>query len=317
MTETSKSANAKKKQSKEFWKRVWKEKGLAILALPGVIFLFIFSYMPMFGIVLPFIDYDVRKGFFGSKFVGFENFRYLFENKGTWTIVRNTVGYNLVFTFLTPMIAIILALILCRMSKRAIKIYQTCFFVPYFVSWVVVSYVVFGFLNMEHGLINSIMMRAGIEPILWYNTPDPWPFITILANTWKSAGYSCIIYYTALIGVDKQLYEAAELDGASRLQQTLHISIPAITPVICMLVILDIGKMFSGNFDLFYNLARNSAQTYPTMDILDTYVYRALKQLGDIGMSSAACIFQSVVGFILVLLSNKLVKKINPDYALF
>jgi len=316
MAETNQSA---KKESKvlDFFKRVGKEKGLLILALPGIIFLFIFSYMPMFGIVLPFVDYDVRKGLFGSEFVGFENFRYLFENKGTWQIVRNTVGYNLVFTFLTPIIAIILALILCRMTKRSIKVYQTCFFVPYFVSWVVVSYVVFGFLNMEHGLINSILMRMGIEPILWYNTPDPWPFITILANTWKSAGYSCIIYYTALIGVDKQLYEAAELDGASRLQQTWHISIPAITPVICMLVILDICKTFSGNFDLFYNLARNSAQTYPTMDILDTYVYRALKQLGDIGMSSAACIFQSVVGFILVVLSNKLVRKINPDYALF
>lgn len=303
--------------STSFLKRVVKEKGLLVMALPGLIFLLIFNYMPMFGIVLPFIDYDVRKGFFGSEFVGFENFRFLFENKNTWHITLNTVGYNLVFTFLTPLIAIILALILTRMGKKYIKLYQTCFFIPYFVSWVVVSYVVFGFLNMEHGFVNTLMSNMGKEPILWYNTPDPWPFIVILSNTWKAAGYDCIIYYTALIGIDKQLYEAAELDGASRIQQILHVSIPAITPVICLLVILSIGNMFTGNFDLFYNLARNSAATYPTMDILDTYVYRALRQIGDIGMSSAACTFQSVVGFILVLLSNLLVKKINPDYALF
>ena len=287
------------------------------MALPGLIFLFIFNYLPMFGIVLPFIDYDVRSGFFGSEFVGFENFRFLFENKDTWQITLNTVGYNLIFTVLTPLIAIILALVLTRMSKKYIKLYQTCFFVPYFVSWVVVSYVVYGFLNMEHGFLTTLMEKMGKEPVLWYNTPKPWPFVVILSNTWKSAGYECIIYYTALIGIDKQLYEAAELDGASKLQQILHISLPSVTPVICLLVILNIGKMFTGNFDLFFNLARNSAPTYPTMDILDTYVYRALKQLGDIGMSSAACVFQSVVGFVLVLFSNLLVKKINPDYALF
>ena len=310
----------KQKDSGKFvsaMKRIKQEKWLLAMALPGLAFLLVFNYLPMFGIILPFINYDVRKGFFGSDFVGFENFRFLFENKQIWQITANTVGYNLIFTFLTPFIAIILALILTRMSKKYVKLYQTCFFVPYFVSWVVVSYVVFGFLNMEHGFVNTLLTNLGKEPILWYNTPEPWPFVVILSNTWKAAGYDCIIYYTALIGIDKQLYESAEIDGASRIQQILYISIPAITPVICLLVILSIGSMFVGNFDLFYNLARDSAATYPTMDILDTYVYRALKQIGDIGMSSAACVFQSVVGFILVLLSNLLVKKINPDYALF
>ena len=302
---------------KKLWKKLKKDKGLVLLGLPGVLFLVLFSYLPMYGIILPFFNYDSRKGLFASEFTGFENFRFMFESAKIWDITWNTVSYNLVFTILTPTIAVFLALILMRMSARSIKIYQTCFFVPYFVSWIVVSYVVYGFLNMEHGLLNSILVRLGREPVMWYNTPDPWPFVTVLANTWKNAGYSCIIYYTALLGIDKQYYEAAELDGASRTQQTFKISIPLIANVICMLLILDIGKMFTGNFDLFYNLARNSASTYPTMDILDTYVYRSLKQLGDIGMSSAACVYQSVVGFVLVILSNLLIKKIDPDYALF
>lgn len=306
-----------KKKLALFWKRLKRDKGLVLLALPGVVLLFIFSYMPMFGIALPFFDYNAREGLLGSEFVGFENFRFLFENKDFLHITWNTISYNLVFTFLTPVLAIILALMLIRMKPAFVKTYQTCMFLPYFVSWVVVSYVVFGFLNMEHGLLNTAIVNAGGEAVMWYNKPEPWPYIVVLSHLWKNAGYSCIIYYTALLGVDKQLYEAAELDGANRRQQTFHISIPMITSVICMLMILDIGKMFTGNFDLFYNLARNSSQTYATMDILDTYVYRALRQIGDVGMSSAACLYQAVVGFFLVVISNWVVKKINPDYAIF
>ena len=288
-----------------------------LLSLPGVAFLFLFSYLPMFGIILPFIDYNVRDGLFGSKFVGFENFRYLFENSRILGITLNTVGYNFIFMIVTPVVAITLAIILTKLRAGGVKFYQTCFFVPYFVSWVVASYVVFGFLNMEHGLINVALINAGKEAVQWYNSPKPWPLIVVICNTWKCAGYECVIYYTALIAIDKQLYEAAELDGASKLQQVFHISIPMITPIICMLLILNIGKIFTGNFDLFYNLARNSTATYETMDIIDTYVYRALRQLNDIGMSSAACIYQSVVGFVLVLASNLVVKRINPDYAIF
>lgn len=306
-----------KKKLSLFWKRLKRDKGLVLLALPGVILLFIFNYMPMFGIALPFFDYNAREGLLGSEFVGFENFRFLFENKDFLHITWNTISYNLVFTFLTPVVAIILALMLIRMKPAFVKTYQTFMFLPYFVSWVVVSYVVYGFLNMEHGLLNTAIVNAGGEAVMWYNTSEPWPYIVVISHLWKNAGYSCIIYYTALLGVDKQLYEAAELDGASRMQQTFKISIPMITNVICMLMILDIGKMFTGNFDLFYNLARNSSQTYATMDILDTYVYRALRQIGDVGMSSAACLYQAVVGFFLVLISNWVVKKINPDYAIF
>lgn len=304
--------------TKKTMRNIVKNREMIFLALPGLVFLFLFYYLPMYGFALPFVDYDQRVGLLNSVFVGFDNFKYLFsQGVNMAQITLNTVTHNFRFIIYTMVVSIILALIMAEMKSTSVKIYQTCFFVPYFVSWVVVSYVVYGFLSMDYGFINSMLVRFHGTPVMWYNTPKPWPIIVVIAVVWKDAGYYCLIYYTSLISIDKQIYEAAEIDGASKLQQIRYISLPLLMPAISMLFILQIGRIFYGNFDLFYNIARNSSATYATMDVIDTYVYRALRQFSDVGMSSAACVYQSIVGFVLVMGSNLLVKKLHSDYALF
>lgn len=290
---------------------------LILLALPAIIYLFVFNYIPLYGLVLPFKNYEYSRGFFGSEWVGLENFKILLNNKQVLIATRNTLFYNLTFIVVGTCVAVILALMLYEMSSRFVKAYQTMLLLPHFISWVIVAYVALVFLDMDAGLFNWIRKLFGAEPILWYNSPKYWPPLIVIFHTWKNMGFSAIMYYASLMGVDQGLFEAAKIDGAGKLKQMWHIAIPSIKPLIITLTILNIGKIFYGDFGLFYNLPQNSSLLYSTTDVIDTYVYRTLTVLGDMGISSAVGFYQSVLGFILVLLTNWVVNRIDSDNALF
>lgn len=290
---------------------------LTALALPAVIYMIIFNYIPLYGLILPFKNFSAAKGLFGSAWCGLENFKFLFGGKSIMTALRNTICYNLAFIVIGKLIPIILALLLFEVSKKSVKFFHTTYLLPYFISIVAVAYIVNAFLNMDTGLINALLQKLGFDAIMWYNEPKYWPFIITITAVWKGAGYTAIIYYAALMGVDTELFEAAEIDGAGRFKQIFHISLPLIRSMIVLTVILDIGKIMNSDFGLFYNIPMNSTLLYETTDTMDTFIYRALMSTGDIGMSSAAGAFQAVVGFILVVTTNLIVNKIDPDSALF
>lgn len=302
---------------KQQCQRVIKYRELLFLSLPGLMLLIIFKYIPLFGLILPFKDFRYDLGFWKSKWAGFSNFKFLFNSNSAWIITRNTVLLNLAFIVTTLVVSVAFAIFMFELSKKQVKIVQTAMFFPYFMSWMVVSYICLAIFDMEHGLINSILTVFGYNPVLWYNKPEVWPGILIVVNIWKNAGYYTLLYYTQIIGIDMELYEAAKIDGANKLQQIRAITLPLLKPVIIMLIILQIGKIFYGNFDLFYNVPRDSALLYSTTDVIDTFVYRALRSTGDIGMASAAGAYQSVIGFILVIATNWVVKRIDEESALF
>lgn len=290
---------------------------LILLTLPTIIYLFVFNYIPLYGLVLPFKNYQYSRGFFGSEWVGLKNFEILFNNEQVLMATRNTLLYNFAFIVMGTIVAIVIALMLYEMTSRFVKAYQTMLLLPHFISWVIVAYVALVFLDMDAGLLNRIRMLFGVEQILWYNSPKYWPLFIVIFNVWKSMGFSAVIYYATLMGVDKELFEAAKIDGASKLRQMWHIAIPSIKPLIITLTILNIGKIFYADFGLFYNLPQNSPLLYSVTDVIDTYVYRTLTVLGDIGISSAVGFYQSVLGFVLVLLTNWVVNRIDSDNALF
>ncbi|WP_052008926.1 ABC transporter permease [Listeria riparia] len=293
------------------------------MVLPGVIWFLIFAYLPMFGTVIAFKDYRVDgNGFISSlmnsDWVGWDNFKFLFRTDDAFIITRNTVLYNLVFIIVGLLLGVALAIVFNSLvNKRMAKVYQTGMLFPYFLSWVVVSYFLYSFLSEDSGLLNSLIVSFGGDPIAWYSDPQYWPFILIFMNIWKGMGYGSIVYLAAIAGIDRNYYEAAMIDGAGKWQQIRHVTIPALTPLIIILTILNVGKIFNSDFGLFYQLPRNSGPLFPVTDVIDTYVYRGLTSLGDISMSAAAGLYQSVVGFILVMLTNYIVKKIDPEYALF
>jgi len=291
--------------------------GITALALPGFIFLFVFHYIPLYGLILPFKNYKFDLGIIRSPWTGFKNFEFLFQGDTLFRITRNTVCYNLVFIFLGTFISVIFALMLFELGKNYVKVYQTVMFIPYFISWVVAGFAFRALFDMDYGVANHLLALMGKEPIMWYNEPKYWPVILVVTAVWKGLGYGTIIYYAALMGIDSEYYEAATIDGASKLRQAFSISVPMIKPIIIMMIILQIGKIFYSDFGLFYNVTLNSSLLYPTTDVIDTFVYRALIDMGDIGMASAAGLFQSIVGFSLVLFTNFIVKKIDQENALF
>lgn len=296
-----------------------KHKVLLLMLLPGVLFLLVNNYLPMFGIIIAFKNINYVDGILGSPWVGLDNFRFLFATSDAWIITRNTVLYNFVFIILNLVIAVSIAIALNELkNKLAAKFYQSIMFFPYFLSMVVVSYLVFAFLNVEYGFINKgILALFGLDELNWYSEPKYWPFILPLINLWKGVGYGCVIYLAAIIGIDNEYYEAALIDGASKWKQILHITIPLIRPVIIITTILAIGGIFRSDFGLFYQTTLNSGALYPTTLVIDTYVYNALINMGNLGMSAAAGLYQSVVGFFLVLGSNWIVRKVDKDQAVF
>lgn len=290
---------------------------LLALTLPGLIYFFIWHYLPMFGLVIAFKDYTYDAGIFGSEWVGFDNFKFFFTSNDAWRITRNTVAYAAVFIVLTAVLGALVAILLNEVKSRAAtKAYQTIMILPDFLSWVIVGFITYIFLNPAEGVLNQVLAMFGVEGIDWYINPNYWPYILTFVNMWKTIGMTSIMYYAALLGADQQLYEAATIDGANGLQKCWHISVPALVPLMTTLSILAVGRIFRGDFGLFYQIPRDVGALYPTTDVIDTYVYRGLRQ-GDMGITSAVGFFQSFVGVILVVVTNMIVKKIDPDNALF
>ncbi|MFB9279355.1 ABC transporter permease [Cohnella cellulosilytica] len=294
-------------------------KVLYLMILPGFLYLLINNYIPMFGIVIAFKEIDFSKGVFGGDWIGFRNFEYLFKTSEAYVITRNTILYNAGFIALNLVLAVGLAILLNELKNRFLqRFYQSAILLPYLISTVIIGYLVFSLLSMETGFVNnSVLPALGIDPIMWYAEPKYWPAILTIVKVWHNAGYLCIIYFAAVVGIDHEYYEAARIDGASKLRQTVHITLPSLTPVIVIMTLLQIGRIFYADFGLFYQVPMDSGPLLPTTNVLDTYVYRALLKSGDIGMASAAGFYQSVVGFALILFANSVVKKINSDNSLF
>ena len=303
-----------KKQKKSRWFYFKKNLPLTMMALPGSILMILCKYLPLSGIVLAFKQYNIRDGIFGSAWNGLKNFEYLFRTKDAWIITRNTLGYNLMFIVLDLVLAVTMAIILNELhQKRAAKVYQTIFMAPYFLSWVVVSFIAYSLLSVDNGFINRAL---GLN-VTWYSQTSAWPVILVVFQIWKTLGYSTVMYLGSIVGISNDYYEAALMDGATKWQQIKYITLPSLKGMMIVLTILAIGKIFYADFGLFYQLPRNSGPLFPVTNVIDTYVYRALKENGNIGMSAAASLYQSLVGFVLVLTSNFIVRKIDPDSALF
>lgn len=286
-----------------------------LMMLPGVIYLFINNYMPMFGIIIAFKDYKYARGILGSKWVGLKNFRFLFKTNDAFIMIRNTVCYNLVFIILGTIVAISIAVMMTEIGKmRVAKVIQPIICFPNMISMVIVSYLVYAFLGNSGYINNTILQGSGIS---WYSEPKYWPLIILTVHFWKNAGYSSIIYTASIGGIDPALYEAAKLDGATKMQQIIKITLPIIRPMISMMLLFSIGRIFSSDFGLFLQVPMNSGALYDTTQTIDTYVYRSLMELNNVSMSSAASVFQSIIGFTLVIGSNLLVRKLDSDSALF
>lgn len=292
---------------------------LILMTLPGILYLIINNYLPMFGIVIAFKDVNFSKGILGSEWIGFKNFEYLFKTSDAFIITRNTILYNTAFIIINLIVAVGIAILLNEIRNRFLsRFYQSIILLPHLISMVIVSYLAFALLSAETGFMNkTILPMLGLNEISWYTESQYWPFILTVINVWKSAGFLCVVYLAAIIGIDQEYFEAATLDGASKWKQILLITIPLIMPVITMMTLLAIGRIFYSDFGLFYQVPLNAGALNSTTNVIDTYVYRGLMQLGDIGMSSAAGVYQSIVGFVLVLISNYVVRKINSDNALF
>jgi putative aldouronate transport system permease protein len=309
-------------QKGKFLNRLKANKELLILSIPGGIWFLLFAYLPLFGVVIAFKKFRFSGSFLTSliksEFVGFDNFKFLFSSGDAWIIVRNTVLYNAAFIILGIVLPVIVALMLNEIHNKGMaKIYQSSLFLPYFLSWVVVSYCLFAFLNPEKGYFNTVLQHFGADPVSWYSEKKYWPFIIIFMSQWKGIGYNTVVYLASICGIDRTYYEAAVLDGASKWQQIKYITMPMLKPVITILLIMSVGGIFRADFGLFYHLPKDSGPLYPMTNVLDTYIYRALKTNGEIGMSSAAALFQSTVGFVMIMIANKIVTKVDSDNALF
>lgn len=292
---------------------------LYLMMLPGIIYIIINNYIPMAGLRIAFKQFNYSKGISGSKFVGLNNFKFLFQSKDALIITRNTLCYNLVFIVLGTILGIAVAILLYEITQEHLKkIYQNLILVPYLISMIIVAYLGYAFLNGDNGFINnSILKPLGIEPVTWYLTPKYWPFILVIINLWHGFGYTSLLYYSTLMGIDKSYYEAADIDGASRWQKIKSITLPCLTPTITILTLMSIGKILYSDFGLFYQVPMNNGVLLDVTNTIDTYVYRGLVTLNNVSMSSAAGFYQSIVGFVLVLTANSVVNKISKENALF
>ncbi|WP_319633419.1 ABC transporter permease [Paenibacillus psychroresistens] len=302
---------------KNEWKHFLRAKSLFLISLPAILVVLIFYYLPMFGIVIAFKDINYAKGIWGSDWAGFNNFKFFFTSQDAWRITRNTLLLNGCFIVVGIFCSVIIGLLMAELSRRLVRIFQTILFFPYFLSWVVVGFISFILLNPSYGVINKALEFFHMTSIDWYSKPGYWPTILTLTYLWKNVGYTAIIFFTGLISIDASYYEAAAIDGASRFQQIMKISIPLIIPLITLLVILNVGRIFYSDFGLFYFIPRNAGTLYSTTDVIDTYVFRSLRVVGDLGMASAAGLYQSVVGLVLVVITNFIVRKSNKENALF
>ena len=302
----------KKKRSPFNW-------ALYCMLIPGFLYLLFNNYIPMAFTMIAFKKYNFQKGIWGSDFIGLENFKSLFSTRDSWIILRNTVGYNLVFIAIGLVAGLGIAILLDELrSKKGKRLYQMSYLIPYMISITVVSYIVYALLSTDTGFINnSILAPLGKKKISWYAQPGYWPFILVAVNQWKWLGYNSIIYYSSVIGIDSSYYEAATIDGASRFQRIRYITIPIIRSTIITMTLLQLGSIFRSDFGLFYQVPMDSSALMNVTNTIDTYVYRCIKSVGTLGMSSAAGLYQSVGGFVLILIANGVVRKIDRDSAIF
>ena len=301
---------------KQLSNNVRKNIPLILMSAPAVILLIMFKYVPMFGTVLAFKNYTYRDGIWGSAWAGLTNFKYIFSSKEILVTLRNTVCYHLVFDTLSWLCGIMLGIMLYFIkSKRAARVYQQLIQIPYLTSFAIMGSIVYIFLRADGGVMNTWLESMGMEAISWYTTPKYWPFVLCLVNTWFGAGIKSIYFYSALLGIDQSLFEAADLDGAKWYHKVFDIMLPSIAPTICIMLIMQMGNMLASTFALFYSVTMDSSALYSVTDVISTYEYRGL-QLGNIGTTAALGLFTSVVNVIGTLSVNKIVKKINPDYAM-
>ncbi len=303
------------------------KKTLMLLSMvaPGALWLLLLRYLPMGGIILAFKNYKIYpkdptflNNLIHSKWVGLDNFKFLFTTGDSWVMIRNTLAYNIVFIILGVIIPVAFAIMMSELSKKFVaKTYQTLMFFPYFLSWVVVSYFLNAFIDAQYGLIPMAQRAAGETAVSWYTTPGPWPYIIVFANLWKNVGYSTVLYLAAITGIDQTQYEAAAIDGASKWQQILHVTLPNLRTMIAILFILNVGKIFNADFGLFWNVPMQNGALFSVTQVIDTYIYRVLMNTGNIGQSTAAGLLQNIVGFICIIGANAVVKKIDSDSTLF
>ena len=298
---------------------------LLTMVAPGALWLLLLRYLPMGGIILAFKNYKIYpkdptflNNLIHSKWVGLDNFKFLFTTGDSWVMIRNTLAYNIVFIILGMIIPVAFAIMMSELSKKFVaKTYQTLMFFPYFLSWVVVSYFLNAFIDAQYGLIPMAQRAAGETAVSWYTTPGPWPYIILFANLWKNVGYSTVLYLAAITGIDQTQYEAAAIDGASKWQQILHVTLPNLRTMIAILFILNVGKIFNADFGLFWNVPMQNGALFSVTQVIDTYIYRVLMNTGNIGQSTAAGLLQNIVGFICIIGANAVVKKIDSDSTLF
>jgi putative aldouronate transport system permease protein len=309
----------KKMVSHPFLRNVIKYRALLLILTPPVLFLLINNYIPMFGVVMAFLDIDYSLGILHSPWVGFKNFHYLFATRDAYVITRNTLGYNFAFIVLNVVIPVSIAIALNELrSKFLSRLYQAIMLFPYFISMVVTSYLVLALLSHDNGFMNRVVLPLfHNDPVNWYDAPKYWPFIIIAINSWKTAGYTSVIYLASLAGIDPQYYEAIAIDGGGKWAQIRYISLPMLVPIIIVMTLLGIGKIFSSDFGLFYQVPLQSGSLFPVTNVIDTYVYRALMRTNDLGMATAAGFYQAVVGLILVVVTNTVVRRVSPENSLF
>lgn len=308
-----------KPYKKPLGKVIRDNKVLMLMCLPAVLFFIIFAYCPMPGVYIAFTNYNFRDGIFGSPFVGFKNFEFLLKSGQLWLLTRNTIFYNLSFILLGNLLQITLAIMVneirCNWFK---KVSQTIMFLPYFISAVLIGVLAFNILNYDTGALNTLIRETGGNPVKIYSMAGIWPFVIILCNIWQQTGYGSIVYFASICGIDSQIVEAAEVDGATSLQRIRYIILPSLKPTFIILMLFALGGIMKGNFGLFYNLiGPANSQLFPSTDIIETFVFRTMMNQNNFATSSAVGLYQSLFGFLLVMFSNWVVKKIDPDYALF
>jgi len=300
------------------WREIRKNWALMLMALPAVVVVFVVSYMPMPGIILAFKNYKPGPGIWGSEWVGLKNFGFLFNSGIAWQIIRNTLVLNFLFIIAAQVCSLTMSVMMNEIYHKYIaKVFQSVLFFPHFVSWVLVGYFTYAFLNADNGFVNSMLVQLGLAPVNWYAEPTYWIPILVFLSVWKGLGYFTIIYLAGMLSINPEYFEAARIDGASKLQEIWYINLPLIRPLVIINVLLAIGRIFYANFDFIWNVTRDTGMLLETTNVIDTFIVRSLGAVGNFNLAAAAGFFQAIMGFILVLLANWAVRKFDKDQALF
>ena len=317
MAKTS-SVVAPSRKKEGFFKTLWRYKTLTLMCIPAILFFFFFSYVPLPGIWVAFVKYNYQKGIFGSKFVGLQNFEFMAQSGKLWILTRNTILYNIAFIILGNLFAVFMAILLNEIRSKAFKkVSQTMMFLPYFISHVLIGVLVFNFLNYDTGFVNTILVNLGLERWQPYADPTCWPVILVLIYLWQQSGYNSVVYFAAIMGIDGEIIEASRVDGANAFQKIRYIILPSLRPTIVILLLFALGGIVRGNFGLFYNIIGTNSILFDMTDIIETFVYRASMTEFNFSTASAVGFYQSIIGFVIVMTVNYIVKKIEPDYSLF